>query len=150
MCLAILGLLPDYLYTIFELPIHNFLSTLAERLRTLLEPLFQLGQRKLTAYMNSRRQALLNILRVFHVQSCPPAHRMRLFMLNLAQYNLLEVPRAAVASTQLGFHSITGGHFMGVNTQMVSAWHNQQCQPIFNAMLARMQLDESDPARQSV
>ena len=62
MCLAILGLSPD---GDEELLIHDLLSTLAEGQRTLLEPLFQLGQRELTAYMNSRRQALLDILREF-------------------------------------------------------------------------------------
>jgi len=71
-------------------------------------------------------------------------------MISLARYNLLEVPRAAIASMQLGFHCIAGGYFTGVNTQMVSAWYNQQHQPIFNAILARIQLDESDAARQRV
>lgn len=144
-CRALLGLPPD---EDEEILINDFLSTLGERERELLSPLYFYEGEHLSNFVASRRADILEILREFSVSTLPPTREIRSLIVNTARHSLLEVPRAAITAMESGFHSVTGNFFSQVSGRMVSSWYQQQRRPVFEEICARlyMESDEEDAA----
>ena len=140
-CRSLFNLQPD---EDVEALVNDFLSTLGDRERGLLSPLFSSGGEDLAEFVASRRQQLLEIFREFHVPSLPQTSELRRLLVNVARYSLIELPRAAIASMRSGFQSITGSAFTGVTGEMVSQWYQEQRRPIFDEISARLQLTSDE------
>ena len=135
LCLAIFGIEPDD-----EVLVRDFLSTLGERERTLLSPLFFDNHEQLQRFLDRRRNDILDVLREFNVPSLPPTRELRRLIVNVARYNFLEAPRTAITSMQAGFRSVADNTFFGVNDVMVSHWYAQQRRPIFAQITERLHM----------
>ena len=70
----------------------------------------------------------------------PPISEIRVLIVSVARYSLLEGPRAAILAMRAGFQSVTGSTFSRVTAGMVSEWYQQQRRPIFDEICERLQM----------
>ena len=127
-----------------EVLVNDFLSTLSDRSRGLLAPLFFYREEDLGRFITENRRDILELLPEFNVSTLPPLSQMHSLVVNIARYSLLEVPRAAITAMQLGFQSISGDAFSGITGAMIHEWYQQQQCPIFEEISARVQMESAE------
>ncbi|XP_078383446.1 uncharacterized protein LOC144665985 [Oculina patagonica] len=127
-----------------EVMVEDFLSTLDQRSRGLLSPLFHLQGERLNEFLSNSRQDVVELLREFNVPSLPPVHELRSLIVSVARYSLVECPRAPILAMHAGFQSVTGSAFQSVSEGMISAWYQQQRVPIFEELSERLQMESDE------
>lgn len=138
-CCALFDIQPDE-----EVLVNDFLSTLEDRTRGRLEPLFFYKEEELRRFVSENRQDILELLAHFDVSFLPRSSEIRPLLVNIAKYSLLEGPRAALTAMQSGFQSISGSAFSGITGAMISEWYQQQQCPIFEKISTRLQMESDE------